>query len=234
MPEKINKIYDASDVQVNEGKREVIAAISSDAIDRDNEVVSPSGIKRKNYAGNPVVLLNHQYDTLPVGKALWVKPSGNQVLAKYYVSDKTEMSRDVFGLLQDKVLNAHSIGFQSLKASPPSTKEINQRPDLKEARLIHREWELLEFSIVGIPCNPEALTLAVSKGYSKSLLTFIGKDFFKAEVNEAAQKVKELEAKPKTLTEGQLRKLIAKCLHKTAMNIDPSTVVNQVIAQLTK
>lgn len=233
MAEKLTKIYDSSDVQVNSGKREVIACISSDCIDRDSEVVSPSGIKRKNFAGNPVVMVNHDYQTLPVGKALWVKPSGNQVLAKYYISDKTEMARDVFGLLQDKVLNAHSIGFQSLKASAPTTKEINGRPDLKQARLIHREWELLEFSIVGIPCNPQALTLAVSKGYSSDLLKFIGKDYLQKSVEQVAAKVEEM-VKPKALTKSQLEKMIVKELDTLAKTIDCQGVVNRVIAQLVK
>jgi phage head maturation protease len=236
---KITKIYNASDVEVNPGKREVLAVISTDAIDRDNEVVQPTGIKRKNYAGNPVVMVNHDYQTLPVGKALWVKPDGNKVLAKYYISDKTETARDVFGLLQDGVLNAHSIGFLSTQASPPSTKEINARPDLKNARLIHRAWELLEFSVVGIPCNPEAVSLAVSKGKcSKTLLDFIGKPatstLVKAASEKVASQITEETKDPKGLTRGQLEKMIAKCLHKTAIDIDPMLVVNQVIAQLTK
>lgn len=151
---------------MNKGKREVLAIISTNAIDRDGEIVKPDGLKRKNYAGNPVVLVNHDYTSLPVGRCLWVKPDGDKVLAKYVVSDKTQFARDVWGLLQDGVLGAHSIGFNSLRASPPTTAEKRADPSIENAKLIHREWELLEFSIVGVPANPEALTLAVSKGLS--------------------------------------------------------------------
>lgn len=173
MSEQITKTYDAS-LEVNEGKREVLAIISSDSIDRDGEVVSPKGLKKKNFAGNPVVMVNHDYQSLPIGKALWVKQDGNRILAKYYVTDKTELGRDVFGLLQDGVLNAHSIGFISNHSSKPTTQEKNLRPELANAKLIHRDWELMEFSVVGIPANPDATALAVSKGISNDTLVFLG------------------------------------------------------------
>lgn len=170
---KITKTYDAQ-LDVNEGKREVLAIISTNAVDRDGEVVNPKGLKKKNYAGNPVVMVNHDYQTLPIGKALWVKADDDKVLAKYKVSDATQLARDVFGLLQDGTLNAHSIGFVANYSSKPTSQEKNARPELKDAKLIHRDWELMEFSVVGIPANPEALTLAVSKGYSQETLKFIG------------------------------------------------------------
>lgn len=155
-----------TELQVNTGKREVLAIVSTNAIDRDGEIVKPDGLKRRNYAGNPVVLVNHDYASLPIGKCLWIKPDGDKVIAKYVVSDKTQLARDVWGLLQDGVLGAHSIGFRSLRATAPTTAEKKVNPDWENAKLVHREWELLEFSIVGVPANPEALTLAVSKGLS--------------------------------------------------------------------
>jgi HK97 family phage prohead protease len=161
---KVTKTFDGAIDDVNVGKREVVAVISTDAIDRDGEVVSPKGMKKKHFAGNPVVMVNHDYQTPPVGKALWVKADGNRILAKYTITDKTQLGRDVFALIQDGILSAHSIGFISNYSSKPTTKEVNERPDLKGAKLIHRDWNLLEFSVVGIPANPEALTLAVSKG----------------------------------------------------------------------
>jgi HK97 family phage prohead protease len=193
MSETIKKAFEA-DVEVNVGKREVLAVISTDAIDRDNEVVSPKGMRKRNFAGNPVVMVNHDYTSLPIGKALWVKSDGNRVLAKYVISDKTELARDVFSLLQDGILSAHSIGFISHYASKPTTKEVNERADLKGAKLIHRDWELTEFSVVGIPANPEALTLAVSKGYAAGTLKLLGyreqnEGLEQAVVEQAVQRV---------------------------------------------
>lgn len=161
------------DISVDPGKREVVSIISTDAIDRDGEVVLPSGLKKKNYAGNPVVLVNHNYESLPIGKSLWIKTAGDKVLAKTYITDKTQLGQDVFGLLQDGILNAVSIGFVPSKSGAPTEKEIKARPELAAAKNMIREWELLEYSFVTVPCNPEALTLAVSKGYSAETLKFI-------------------------------------------------------------
>ena len=160
----ITKQFNA-DVQVEEGKREIVAVISSNVVDRDGEVVLPKGLQKKQFAGNPVVLWSHDHKTPPIGKALWVKSDGDKIIAKARISDKTQLARDVFELLKEGTLNAFSIGFETLDQSPPTTKEITKEPMWASARNIIRKWSLLEFSVVACPCNPEALAMAVSKGY---------------------------------------------------------------------
>jgi HK97 family phage prohead protease len=165
----LTKVLDSA-LQLESGSRTVVAIISTDAVDRDGEVVLPKGMRKKAFQGNPVVFTNHDYFSLPIGKALWVKAEPQRVLAKYQVSDKTPEAQEVWDLLRDGILQAHSIGFVSHHASPPTPQEIQARPDWATARLVHRDWELLEFSVVGVPANPEALALAVSKGYSRDVL----------------------------------------------------------------
>lgn len=167
------KLFETFDTTLDEGSRTVVSVISTDALDRDGEVMLPSGLEKKNYAGNPVVLFNHDLGRLPVGKCLWVKSQGNKIIAKTYITDKTELGRDIFGLLQDDILKGVSIGFISRDFSAPTAAEIKGRPELAKARGIHRKWELFEYSFVTVPCNPEALTLAVSKGYSSATLKFL-------------------------------------------------------------
>lgn len=171
---KLLKVFDKAELRVEADKREVLAIISTDSIDRDGEIVLPKGLKKKNYAGNSVVFYNHDYqNSLPIGKSLWVKEADGKLLAKTYISDKTQFARDVFALMQDGVLNAFSIGFISRSSSAPTEKEVKARPEWKGAKTIHREWELLEYSVVGIPSNPEALALAVSKGVSPDTIKFL-------------------------------------------------------------
>jgi len=165
----LTKVFD-SPLQLEPDTRTVVAVISTDTVDRDGEVVLPRGLRKKAFQGNPVVFTNHDYFSLPIGKALWVKAEPRRVLAKYQISDKTPEARDVWALLRDGILQAHSIGFISHGATPPTPEEIATRPDWAGARLVHRDWELLEFSVVGVPANPEALALAVSKGYSSHML----------------------------------------------------------------
>ena len=180
---KVTKIFDPADLQLDPGSRTVIATISTDGVDRQGEVVLPKGLMKKNYSGNPVVMSNHDYQTLPIGVCEWIKPDSRDarsLIAKYKITDKTEMGRDVWALMSDDppVLRAHSIGFQVYEASPPTPEELEQRPEWKAAKSVIRKWEMLEFSVVGIPANPDCLALCHSKGLvSQATLDFINKDW---------------------------------------------------------
>lgn len=133
-------------------------------MDRQNEVVLPTGMLRKNHAGM-TVFYNHD-TTRPIGVTQWIKPHDGKILAKFRCTDKTPFARDIFALAQDGVLRTYSIGFRPLEASPPTAAEIRQHPEWADAVRVYRSWELLEFSLVGVPANPEALMLAISKGIS--------------------------------------------------------------------
>jgi HK97 family phage prohead protease len=151
-------------LETGPGKREIIACISTTAVDRQNEVVLPTGMLRKNHAGM-TVFYNHD-TTRPIGVTQWIKPHNGRVLAKFRCTDKTPFARDIFALAQDGVLRTYSIGFRPLESSPPTAAELREHPDWAGALRVHRSWELLEFSLVGVPANPEALMLAISKGIS--------------------------------------------------------------------
>lgn len=168
--QNITKQFDAS-FTLDKDSREFISVISTDAIDRVGDVMIPKGLRKKNYSGNPVVLFNHDTN-IPIGVCRWIKPEGNKLIAKTYITDKTQFGRDVFGLLQDGIIGAMSISFTPLNVGLPTSKELKERPELVNATKIIREWELLEYSIVTIPCNPECLALAVAKGYSPNILKF--------------------------------------------------------------
>ncbi len=158
---KFTKSYDAQIVDVRSGSREIVAVISTAAVDRDGEVVLPLGLVRKNYAGL-TVFYDHN-TALPMGVVQWVKHSANRVLGKYRVSDRTQFARDMFNLAQDGVVTKHSIGFSAQDYGPPTAEEVRENPEWKTARRVYRRWELLEFSLVGVPANPEAELLAISK-----------------------------------------------------------------------
>ena len=160
----IRKSFESEILDVAPGRREVVACISTAAIDRDAEVVLPHGLIKKHYGGLTVF---YDHDTAkPLGVTQWVKQADGRVLAKYRASDKTQFARDMFALAQDGVLKSYSIGFLPTAYSAPTPEELRLRPELKAARRVYRQWELLEFSLVGIAANPEATMLAISKKVS--------------------------------------------------------------------
>ncbi len=57
--------------QFDPGERTDVSVITTDALDRDGEVVLPSGIDWSGY--NRVVTFCHRYDQLPVGSNWWIR-----------------------------------------------------------------------------------------------------------------------------------------------------------------
>lgn len=149
---------------------DVIATITCETVDADNEVVLAGGADLSRFRKNPVIQLCHaygkpgEYYPLPVGKALWVRQEGPALIAGIRFARTSAMGREVTGLFEESVLSAFSIGFQSLEASPPTKEEKRAHPDWADASMVHRRWKLLETSVVGIPSNPDALGVYVAKG----------------------------------------------------------------------
>lgn len=141
-------------------ERSVTAVISSNAIDRDNEVLDPKGAKIDRFLSNPVVLWSHDSFSPPVGKAIWVKKGRGKITAKVQFAE-TERAEEIWQLFKGKFLNAFSVGFDPIAHRQPTPADIKKDPELANVRRIFSEWELLEFSAVAVPANPEALATAV-------------------------------------------------------------------------
>jgi len=156
--------------ETNEEERWDVATITDESVDEDAEIVKSSGLDLTRFRKNPVVVLNHDYQELPVAKVQWIKQLKHEVRAKTLYPKRPkdfegEWKTDtVFALIKNGILNAKSIGFIGLEAHEPTRKEISERPDLKGVRKIIDKALLLEVSCVTLGCNANALVTAVSKG----------------------------------------------------------------------
>lgn len=139
---------DLTEKEFSAEERSFTQYISTKAVDRGKDVVSPSGMIDKNFAKNPIVLFNHDTDK-PIGRSLWRKSDDKGVLAKTVFS-KTDFADDVYTLFMEKILNAWSIGFMPKEWSYDKEKQITT----------FDKWELFEYSAVSLPMNPEALNEA--------------------------------------------------------------------------
>jgi phage head maturation protease len=157
------KLSSAASVELATEERSEVSKITTEAVDRDREVVIAKGIDLSAYNSNPIVLLNHDWHGLPLGKALWVKSHGNGLTAKTQYAKRPQghegewVPESVYSLIKQDMLPGKSIGFLPLEARPPEKAEINARPELKDVKRIITKSILLEYSVVGIPSNPEAL-----------------------------------------------------------------------------
>jgi HK97 family phage prohead protease len=139
---------------------------STESQDRDGDVLVATGADLENYRRNPVVMYAHDYTDLPVAKALEIEAvPGVGLRAKIQfpepgVNPKADAVR---GLWAGGFLNAASVGFVPRASTPEG----------KGARFT--AWELLEFSIVPVPANADALRLAVKSMEPDDTLTKRGR-----------------------------------------------------------
>lgn len=146
---KILKQFLGSVEDKNAEEGTFVVSVSTEDVDRESEVLRASGFELGNFRKNPVVLWAHRYIDPPVGKALWIKVVGNKLKAKVKFAP-TQFAQDIRTLYEEGFLRAWSVGFIPKKWV-----------DGEEGSGVRREYtklELLEFSGVPVPCNPEALT----------------------------------------------------------------------------
>lgn len=158
------------------GERADISTITDSSVDHDGEIVIASGIDLTLYRKNPVTLYQHRRDMMPVGKAQWIKLQGKSIKAKtVYASRPNGWEGNwnpdgVWSLVQEGVLSGKSIGFIPLEGRLPNDEEL-----AAGATKVFTKSVLVEYSVVSIPSNKQALVEAVSKGLvTKSMAGDLG------------------------------------------------------------
>ncbi len=150
---RLDKVVFGSDIKVLDDDQMIIDhCISDDQPDRVNDDISLDGWDLDNFMANPVVLDIHDYGAPPIGKAVEVYKQGNQLRAKTQFAP-TERGKLYFELYKGGFMRAFSVGFMAL--------EYEAKP--KNQGYHFTKQELLEYSVVPVPCNPRALKSAKLK-----------------------------------------------------------------------
>ena len=123
--------------------------ISTDAVDRDNDVLDPKGWQLDSYKANPIVAFAHDYKSLPIAKctSIVTTPKGLEATAEFPPKGVHAFADTVYDMLKAGFLSATSVGFRPI--------DYEQATDRKGFNF--KKQELTEFSIVPIPSNPQAL-----------------------------------------------------------------------------
>ena len=164
----------AATSELNPGERSDVAWITTQAVDRVSEVVIAKGMNDSQFAGNPIVTLNHCYWNPPVGRSLWRKyvkdgqTVGVKSKTKYpempegWPAGEVWPPDKIFAYVQAGLMAAKSIGFLPLQVHFPDAKEAAKNGWPADVLVID-QWLLLEYAVCALPMNPEALTEQVSK-----------------------------------------------------------------------
>jgi len=146
--------------------RVIEAVVSTPAVDRMNDSIDVNGWELDNFKANPVVLFGHDSSAPPIARALNTWVDGNQLRSRARFFDESEnpMSELTLRLIRAGGLNATSVGF--------IPKVWQWTEDRGGIGIDFISQELMEWSVVPIPANPEAL-IASAKGLdSKALLAW--------------------------------------------------------------
>lgn len=156
MATTIYKTYGVELKDIEDSSRSFWALASTEAPDRDGDVISTQGWQLENYRKNPVVLFAHKYDSPPIAKALEVGVSQGRLMFRAQFASRKEypFADTIYKLYRGGYLRSFSVGF-----IPRLWEDIR---GLK-GRLF-KEQELVEISAVPIPTNPQALIEAQKKG----------------------------------------------------------------------
>tara|TARA_R100001163_G_C5062582_1_gene199685 strand:+ start:1398 stop:2195 length:798 start_codon:yes stop_codon:yes gene_type:complete len=138
-------------------KEKVSFVASSATPDRYGDIIDQKGWILENYKKNPVVLLNHDSNQLPIGKGnVYIRNDKLTIDVEFDSED--ERAAEVERKAKKGFMNAVSVGFRPLESKsrselPSDNKYYGQRG------MYYSKAELLEVSIVTIPANGEATML---------------------------------------------------------------------------
>lgn len=187
------------------GDRTLRFVISDESMDRDKEVVKASGWKFDNYLKAPVVLAHHNYAGDSVARTLALKiNSKKETIADVKFPEK-ETSKEgdfYYRMYKEGFMFATSVGFQ-----PEYDKITFGDVDKGEPYATYNGQELLEFSLVSVPSNPNALIKSMKKGAKEGRISKCDVAFYENLVKDATKEeeptveVKSVEVKEKTTEE---------------------------------
>jgi hypothetical protein len=146
--------------KIDEDKRSITFTISTSGRDRDGDIISQDGWDLKHYLENPQVLWAHKADELPIARAANTKVINGKLMSEaiFATREEYEFADTVFRLYKGGFLNATSVGFV------PTEMELIEGENPGELGFKFLKQNLLEFSAVAIPSNPEALVVARGRG----------------------------------------------------------------------
>ena len=140
-------------------KNKISFVASTDTVDRYGDVINQDGWNIAAYERNPVVLLNHNANSLPIGKGAVAVKNGQLMIDVEFDKDD-ELAQRVERKARNGFLNAVSVGFNPIESVERARLPKDHPAYTERGGNYFNKSELLEVSIVTIPANSEATTLS--------------------------------------------------------------------------
>jgi len=139
--------------------------LSDETVDRSGDVVMAAGWDLRAFKKNPIALFGHSA-SFPVGTWEDIRVEDGRLKARLRLADQGTSYRidEIRRLVQQRILRAVSVGFKPIVAEP-----IDSAKPYGPQR--YKKQELLEASLVSVPANPAALSLAKSLNISAETIS---------------------------------------------------------------
>lgn len=195
----------------SEDERTIIAKVSTIDVDRQGDVVIPSGCDYTDFNKNPCILFAHNYSEPPIAKAEEIQITDDAVYLKIKFGS-TDRCKEFFTLVKENILNAFSIGFYTRKSIDKNSREFKDyvaskmagwKGKVDEIKKIITDWTMMEASLVAIPANQNALVQYVStKSLSEQMLKELNVKKIDPKEPKKPVEVEQTEDTPKETDEG--------------------------------
>lgn len=144
---------------VDEAKRIIRFTFSDGSVDRSGDTIDPKGWELDSFQKNPVALWAHASYAPPIGRASNVGAVKGKLMGdiEFMSAEISPFADSIYRMVQGGFIKAVSVGFIPLEYAYVNDKDRPWGIDFKRQ-------ELLEISVCPVPCNPNALQEARSKG----------------------------------------------------------------------
>lgn len=178
--------------KVDEANLRITHTINTKTLDRYGTVVLPKGVDAEKFKQNAVVLWLHNSDEtlpkIPIGRCVELDVREDEIVVTTEFNRNDPLAVKVFQAYKDGFLHAWSIGFipqRFTEITPANQEELNKQYGLNLKLteedfaanswwglwVIHK-WELLEYSAVPVPGNPDALSYDAEEAeFTRELVT---------------------------------------------------------------
>lgn len=227
-------LQDYNSLSIDETNRIIEHYISTEAVNRYGYILKNDGMNTKNYELNPIVLYQHSSgrgffseiikpSELIIGKNISLSKDSKGIIAKTQF-DNSELADDIFNMNVSGLMHAWSVSWMSSEKFI----EVENIPTMFL-------WELIEYSSVVIPANPEAVnkmlslsnSQAMKKSLSLELMVIDLKENLKSEIKEIAGNKNDLTKKDLIDFKNEIKSLVnnnKKQFNDNLMNLTLKTI----------